>query len=325
MKNFLKSIPIPMCGLILAILSLGNLLFLYQANILGTIFGMIGCILMVLILAKIIFVFEHVKHDMKNPIVASTAPTFTMGVMVLCTYLMKWLPDIPLIKYVWLVTVVLHVCLMVYFTYYFLIVPEVTIENIYPSWFVVYCGCGVVPITAAKFFPIIGQVIFWIALTFYFVLLPIVIYRVFIHRKFEDHTVPIITITAAPGSLCLTGYLSGFSNPNFHLVTLLLIISQALYLIILWCLPKLLNRQFYPSYAAFTFPLVICATGISKANLYFSELGYHNIFFKYFAIFETVLSLVVVFYVLVKYVHFIIKANVEHKVPQTLANKELDC
>lgn len=311
MKSFLKAIPIPMCGLVLAILSLGNLLFLYHLDLLGNIVGIIGVIFMAFVLGKIIFLFEHVKHDLKNPVIASTAPTFTMGVMVMCTYFMRWSNGLAIIRYLWLIAVVIHIGLMVYFTYYFLLNDDVTIERIYPSWFVVYCGCGVVPITASNFYPLIGEIIFWIALGFYCLLLPIVIYRVFIHRKFEEHTLPLVTITAAPGSLCLTGYLSGFAKPNFVLVTVLLIISQFLYLLIVLRLPKMMKIDFYPSYAAFTFPLVISATALTKANIFYNGMGYNEVFVRYIAIAETILCSLVVVYVTVHYINFIIKKSRE--------------
>ena len=324
MKTFFKSIPLPMCGLILAILSLGNLIISYQLNVIGEIISIFGVILMSLILAKVIFVFEHVRKDLRNHLVASTAPTFTMGAMVICTDLMRWFPHSYFVKYLWLFLIAIQLLLIIYFTYAFLIAPEVQIGHIYPSWFVIYCGLGIVPITCSQFYPVVGRFIFWSALVFYFILLPVVIYRVFIHRKFEKHELPVITIMAAPGSLCLTGYLSAFSNPNFALVTTLVIISQFLYLCILCALPHLLRFEFYPSYAAFTFPLVICATALTKSFNYYNNLGYNVQFMHYIAIFETCLAAIIVGYVLIKYVIHIVQSTAENITPDTDLNEMLD-
>lgn len=324
MRTFFKSIPIPMCGLVLAILSIGNLYTAYHLPILTSIFGTIGVILMCLILAKIIFVFEHTRHDLKNPIIASTSPTFSMGFMVLCTYLVRWFPEQPIINYLWLFAIVIQFLLVIYFTYYFLIASDVTMEHVYPSWFVVYCGLGIVPVTCANFYPEVGRVLFWLALLFYFILLPVIIYRVFIHRKFEEHTMPLVTILAAPGSLCLAGYLSAFPHSHIVLVTLLTIVSQLLYLFVIFRLPVMLKGAFYPSYAAFTFPLVICAVALTKAYQYYLQVGHTFIWMHYLAVIETVIASVIVVYVLIKYIHFIIKANVTKKTPHTDANDAIE-
>lgn len=324
MRTFFKSIPVPMCGVVLAVLSLGNQIYNYQLKTLGDIFCIVGAILMCLILAKIIFVFEHTRHDLKNPVIASTAPTFSMGFMVLCTVLIRWFPEWSFLKYLWLVAIVVQFALIIYFTYYFLIASDVTLEHVYPSWFVVYCGIGIVPITCANFYTEIGRVLFWVALFFYFILLPVVIYRVFIHGKFEEHTMPLVTILAAPGSLCLAGYLSGaFPNPHIFLVSLLVVIAQVLYVLVVIRLPKMLKGNFYPSYAAFTFPMVICAVALSKAATFYEKALPSLSFLKYIAMAETVLATVIVVYVVIKYIHFIIKANITKETPHTDANDAL--
>lgn len=325
MKTFFKSIPIPMCGVVLAILSLGNQIYSYNLPVLGNLFCIIGAVLMCLILAKIIFVFEHTRHDLKNPVIASTAPTFSMGFMVLCTIFLRWFPELTFIKYLWLFAIVVQFALIIYFTYYFLIASEVTMEHVYPSWFVVYCGIGIVPITCANFYTEVGRVLFWFALLFYFILLPVVIYRIFVHRKFEEHTTPLITILAAPGSLCLAGYLSGaFPHPHIVLVTLLVVIAQFLYFLIICRLPKMLKGNFYPSYAAFTFPMVICAVALSKAANFYVIHAPSFAWLQYLAMAETVLATIIVVYVLVKYIHFIIKANITKQTPKTDANDAID-
>lgn len=325
MRIFLKSIPLPMCGVVLAVLSLGNQIYNYHLEALGELFCGVGAVLMCFILAKIIFVFEHTRHDLKNPVIASTTPTFSMGMMVLCTILMRWFPHFEWIKYLWLIAIVVQFALIIYFTYYFLIASDVAIEHVYPSWFVIYCGIGIVPITCANFYTEVGRILFWVALFFYFLLLPVVIYRVFIHRKFEVHTIPLITILAAPGSLCLAGYLSGaFPHPHIVLVSLLVVVAQALYFVIVCRLPQMLKGDFYPSYAAFTFPMVICAVALSKAATFYTTAFPALSWLKYVAMAETVLATLIVVYVLIKYIHFIIKANITKETPHTDANDAMD-
>ncbi|MFJ7666716.1 TDT family transporter [Lysinibacillus sp. NPDC097195] len=305
MKNFLKNIPLPICGLILALVSLGNLLKTESMPIFGSIIGLIGMILMSFVLFKIMFTFKHTLANLQNPIVASVAPTFTMSCMVICTYFLHFESIKPLLSWLWLGIVCLHFILMFYFTYNFLVVKSVRIQDIYPSWFITFVGIGVITITSINFYPEFGRWIFWLTLALYLILLPIILYRVFRVKNMEDATMPLITIIAAPGSLCLTGYLNAFDDKNILIVTLLFALSQGLYFIILSQLPKLLAVDFYPSYAGFTFPLVISATAITATTNFYHQLGISSALFHWLAILESIIAFIIVFYVLYKYVMFL--------------------
>jgi len=314
MKNFLKNIPIPICGLILALVSLGNLLKTYGMATFGTIIGLIGMVLMSLILFKIIFTFKHTLSHLKNPIVASVAPTFTMAFMVICTYFLDFVSIQPLLSLLWLGIVCLHFILMFYFTYYFLVKKSVNIQDVYPSWFITFVGIGVITVTSSNFYPEFGRWVFWLTLTLYFILLPIILYRVFRVKNMEDATLPLITIIAAPGSLCLTGYLNAFDDKNVLIVTLLFVLSQVLYFMILTKLPKLLAVDFYPSYAGFTFPLVISATAITATTEFYNQLGLPSALFHWLSIAETIIAVMMVFYVLYKYVMYLSQQYINARV-----------
>ena len=307
MRDFLKIIPIPICGLILALVSLGNLLKIDGLPTVGNAVGLIGMILMCLVVFKFIFTFKHTLSHLNNHIVASVAPTFTMGLMVICTYFLEFEAIQPHLSLIWLGIVCLQFVLMFYFTYSFLLAGSVNIHHIYPSWFIIYVGIGVISITSSNFYPAFGRLIFWIALLFYLVLLPIILYRVFHVKNMEESTLPLITIIAAPGSLCLTGYLNAFDHANILMVTALFILSQGLYFVILTQLPKLLAVDFYPSYAAFTFPLVISATAITATTNFYIEQGYTASLLHGIAIMESILAFIIVFYVLFKYIHYLMK------------------
>lgn len=254
MKNFLKIIPIPICGLILGLASLGNLFKDYHHVALGNLTGGISMILMIFIFVKLFILFEHTKQTLHDPIIASVSPTFTMSLMVICTYFVSYESIAPIVKFIWLCAVIFQVILVFYFNYHHVIKADLSIEAIYPSWFIIYVGFGVITVTAGNFFPLIGKIFFWISLICYAFLLPIIIKRVFFVRNMAHPTRPLITIVAAPGSLCLTGYLKNFAEPNFYLVVALFALSQVLYFVVLSMLPRLFKLRFYPSYAAFTFP-----------------------------------------------------------------------
>ncbi len=97
----------------------------------------------------------------------------------------------------------------------------------------------------------------------YVALFPFVLHRLR-HVPLPEATQPLLTIMAAPASLCLTGYLASFDHPNFWLATGMLIFAQSLYFITLVSIRQYTRLSFYPSFAAFTFPLVISATALTK-------------------------------------------------------------
>ncbi|MEY8445553.1 TDT family transporter [Enterococcus ratti] len=310
MKNFLKVIPIPICGLILGLASLGNLFKEYHLIRLGNVIGGISIILLSLMLIKLFLLFEHTKKMLHDPIIASVSPTFTMSLMVVCTYFASFSSIAPLVRWIWLCAVIFQVILVFYFTYHHVIKADLSIEAIYPSWFIIYVGFGVITVTAGNFYPIIGQIFFWLSLTCYVFLLPIIIHRIFFVRNMAHPTLPLITIVAAPGSLCLTGYLKNFGQPSLYLVVILFVLSQILYFIVLSMLPHLLKLNFYPSYAAFTFPLVISATALSSTVRYFDSLGMPNNLLNILKVVELLIATGMVLYVLVHYILYLLK---EHK------------
>lgn len=313
MRDFLKIIPIPICGLVLGLATTGNVLKNYQLIALGNTFGLVAGILFVAVLLKVFLTFQHVHSSLTDPIIASVAPTFTMGTMVLCTYLLQFPSLAPMAKYMWLLAILVHYYLMAYFTYHFLIKPSVKMDHLYPSWFIVYVGIGVISVTSGNFFPLIGQANFWIGLFFYLILLPLIIHRVFLFKNMAEATLPLITIIAAPGSLELTGYLKAFPQPQILLVVGLLILSQILYWFIIFQVVKMIRLPFYPSYAAFTFPLAISAFAAKSAGDFLQEIGYEVPLMNFLAKVEAAFAVMMVIYVLGHYLHYLIKqAQVLH-------------
>ena len=116
--NLIKKIPIPVSGLILALLSLGNLL--NDINpILKIACGLAGSIFLALIVLKLILYPDDIKSDFGNPVIASSSGTFSMSLMILSTYLASFIPSVA--YGVWILGVALHIMLMIYFTYHFII------------------------------------------------------------------------------------------------------------------------------------------------------------------------------------------------------------
>ena len=127
--NLIKNIPIPICGLILALLSLGNLTQDIHPY-LRYLFGGIGLIFLILIILKLFLYPNDFKNDFKNPVIVSSSGTFSMSLMILSTYIIQFNPFIA--YSVWIIGIVLHIMLMIYFTYHF-IIHNFDISNVYPK------------------------------------------------------------------------------------------------------------------------------------------------------------------------------------------------
>lgn len=300
MNKLIKKAPVPMSGLILALAATGNLVQSY-GEVYRNIFGILSGILFVFLLVKIIQHPDIVKEELKNPVIASVFPTFTMAIMLLATYVKPFSPSIALAM--WIIGVLGHIILMVKFTVDYTMKRD--IKTVFPSWFIVYVGMVVGSVTAPAFeMQMIGRVLFWIGLISYFLLLPVVIKRVRL-GTIPEPAMPTIAIFAAPVALCLAGYISSFETKNMIIVFGLLILSQLSYLFVLSKLPVLLKSKFYPSFSGFTFPLVITAISIKLTNGFLTKSGQGIGVLKYIVYIEEIIAILIVIYVLIKYIKFL--------------------
>lgn len=128
--SFLKQIPLPICGLILGLISLGNLLYSKGYPILGNSYDMLGLFLMFLILLKIVLAMKHTISTLNDPIVASVSPTFTMSLMVLSVFLKRLSGFSLLANVTWWTALILHLILMMYFIYLHVLPKELKIHDV---------------------------------------------------------------------------------------------------------------------------------------------------------------------------------------------------
>ncbi len=301
MGGIIKKLPIPIVGLMLGLAATGNLVLSY-GDTYRNIFGCLSAILLLLVLIKIVMYQKEVKESLDNPVVASVFPTLSMGIMLLATYLKPYAGALAF--GMWIIGLILHILLMIIFSKNYLV--NFNIKKVFPSWFIVYVGIAVSSITSPAFnMTGVGQIAFWFGFISYLVLFPIVLYRVLKVKNIPEPALPTIVIFSAPASLCLTGYMNAFQEKNMAIVYLLLALSQATYIYILLTLPKLLKLKFYPSYSAFTFPLVISGIALKVTNGFLINAGHTIELLKYLVKLEEVVAVVMVLYVLFRYIGFL--------------------
>ena len=294
----IEKIPIPICGLILALFSLGNLLN-ETHHYLKVICGLMGGIFLVLILSKVILYPESIKKDFKNPIIVSNSGTFSMSLMILSTYLSSFIPNVA--YSVWILGVALHILLIIYFTYHF-IIRNFDILTVYPSYWIVYIGITMGAITAhAHGLDEIGFIFFLVGFVAMVITLPLVVYRYLKYADIPDANKPLICIFTAVLSILIVGYVNSYNSISIGFLEAMYIFACVFYMFALTKLIKYRNLDFYPSFSAFTFPFVISALATKGV---ISKIG-SNILLNSLLTIQTIIAVAVVAYVIAKYVKFL--------------------
>ncbi|MBR0270384.1 MAG: TDT family transporter [Methanobrevibacter sp.] len=297
--NIIEKIPIPISGLILAILSLGNLLQVY-APFFKVLCGIVGFVLIILLVFKVILYPKDVRRDLSNPIILSNSGTFSMALMVSSTYISSFNGTLAI--GVWILGVALHILLIVWFTYRY-IIRNFDINVVYPSWWIVFIGITMGAITAHVhgLFEI-GFIFFLFGFVSMIITLPLVIYRYVKYPNELDQNKPLICIFTAIFSILIVGYTNSFSNISYEFLMMLYCIAFLLFLFAFYKVIQYRGLDFYPSFSAFTFPFVI--TAIASSEVYAINQSF---IFNIIIPIQALIAGVLVIYVFCRYLKFFIE------------------
>ena len=295
--NIIKKIPIPLSGLILALLSLGNLVQDVHPY-LRYLFGGIGAIFLVLMILKVFLYPQSIREDFKNPIILSSSGTFSMSLMLISTYTAPFTPGISYA--IWIIGVVIHILLVIYFTYHF-IIRKFDISTVYPSYWIVFVGITMASITGhfhglneADFLFFIMGFVGMLAST------PVILYREFVYKKIPEQNKPLTCIFTALFSILIFGYVNSAEIISNEFLIGMYIIACIFYIYAFYKLVRNIRIDFYPSFSAFTFPFVISALA-TKGMV----SVYPNVILNSILTLQTVIAIVIVVYVLFRYVQFL--------------------
>lgn len=301
MKNVIKKVPIPLCGVMLGTAALGNLLQSYSEGI-RYVCGIFAAFLLLLMLLKIILFPGAVKEDMKNPIMASVSGTFSMALMILSTYIKPFVGQVSF--YIWIFAIALHIVLIVYFTIAF--IAKMQIQKVFASYFIVYVGIAVAAITAPAYeMTAVGTAAFWFGFVTLLLLLALVTYRYVKYKEVPNPAKPLICIYAAPTSLCVAGYVQSVAQKSYGFLTAMFVVAVVLYIFALVKAVGYLKLPFFPSYAAFTFPFVISAIASKQTMACMANMGHPLPALQYVVLVQTVIAVVMVAYTYIRFVGFI--------------------
>lgn len=296
----MKNIPLAVSGLSLTLASLGNLLR-PRGEVIRYICGILSAAILFVFILKIFLFSEHTKEELKNPIVLSVLPTSTMAVMVLCTYINPYFSSITVC--LWYAAIIIHIFLMLLFAKRF--VCNFNIHNVFPGWFVVGGGIATASVTIPTMeMRTVGQIFFYIGIALYFILLPVIIYRMIKIKPLPEPICPTIAIFTAPMSMFIVGYFTSFEQQNTVLVYIMLVIAAVSYIYVSINMVFLLRLKFYPTYSAFAFPYVISAIAFRVVNTFLIKKGID--FFAFVPRISEWAAVAVVVYVLICYIKYFI-------------------
>ncbi len=307
MKEIIKKVPLPICGVMLGCAALGNLLQSYSEGI-RYICGVFAAFLLILALLKLIMYPKAVKEDMTNPIMASVAGTFPMALMLLSTYVKPFIGQAA--YYIWLFAIALHIVLIIYFTAKFIV--KLQMPKVFASYYIVYVGIVVAAVTAPAYESLgIGTAAFWFGFVTLILLLILVTYRYVKFKEIPNPAKPLICIYAAPTSLCIAGYVQSVMPKNYYFLMVMFVVATIIYIFALVKAVGYLKLPFFPSYAAFTFPFVISAIAAKQTMACVANMGHPMPALSYLVLIETVIAVVLVAYTYIRYMMAIFGGNKE--------------
>ena len=298
-RDIFSGVPIPICGLALGMASLDRYLWQNYDDYVR-IFAIFSVFLMILFSMRVLTGIKGIRKDLESPILFGVLPTYCMAAMILSTYVNGHSDTIALI--LWASALILCFLMMPFFIHRFIL--KFDMKNVFPSWFVMFIGHVVGSVTSAAMgYTEIGRILFWFGTIAYVVLLPVILFRVVKVKGIPEPAVPNIAILAAPPNLLLVGYLTSYgTSANDAVVGILAVLGIVSYVAVLAYMPFMMKRKFYPSYAAFTFPLVICMISMSMIESFYNL---EESIFHIFQMMSVAVAVIIVVYVLLRYAVFL--------------------
>ena len=288
MKVFFKKIPLALSSLVLALFSLSNQISHYTLIAQGI--WCLASIGFILILGRLILGFEQIREDLRNPVVASAFASFFMAAFLFASRL-------PLaqtgLSVTWIGLLGLYIAYIIFFSLRFL--RPLSLNQVYPSWFVVYVGPAISLMTVPASLPTsIKGLILGVTGFATLALFPLVLWRM--RQIAIPHLYrPILAILAAPLALLITSSIKSNQRPATIILLALLLFSQAFFFYALNLFVKLVRKGFIPLFAAFSFPLVNSVNAFKAAT---TSLGLVNLATQLIYKVEFVIVLVIMTYLL---------------------------
>ncbi|WP_087019076.1 TDT family transporter [Thaumasiovibrio subtropicus] len=255
--QLIRRVPTAQAALALGTMGVGlawSLFVPQYASFLRPFFTTLGACFLFPVLLKYIITPSLIWRDLQHPLYGSLMAPITMSLLVLSDYLSGYYGTQA--RFLWYPAMTLHFSFMaVFFFHQF---RHFKLTNIVPSWFLYPVGA----ISGTLAGPQLGYTEFaltmaHICIALYFIILPVMLYRLIFAPRLPKAARPTLAIMAAPINLTLAAYMQNFADPDPILTGALAGLSYTMTFFIYLCYPYLLKQPFHPSIAAITFPSVI--------------------------------------------------------------------
>ncbi len=295
-------IPPSQASLALGVIGLAQAWALYLPSVgeaIRPLLVVFGTLLLLPVLLKYLLNPTLFISDIQNPLSGSLMAPMSMALLVLCDYLATI--NTTFASYLWFCALILHISMAVLFFSFQII--NFKMSNIVPSWFLYPVGIISGTLAGSQLgHALFSQNMALVCIAIYFVMLPLVLYRLVFFGNLPRRARPTLAIMAAPVNLSLTAYLVNFKNPDPILAGALAGIAITMTLLIYLCYIKLMRLKFQPSIAAVTFPSVISAIAMQRLTIWFEGAHPQWYWLHLFGLFEITIATILVIWVSVGYI-----------------------
>jgi len=321
-KQRLQQLPFAISGLAFGLVSLGwNLEVAYPLDgILQVLTALLSTLIIIAVIFKLYYLSPYVFPLLKDPSIGPLSPTIALVIMIGSV---NFSGDSAI--FIWFFGFILHSLLLILFiiTRY----QNFQMAQVAPSWFIPFVAIIVAALTYPQMSQssmawlatnhviiqqIFSQSVVIFAIASYFLILPLITYKVISKPLLTADTRASLALYAAPANLCLLGYLLYFPTTSLSLMVLLLIIAIAMSIFSYVIVLQLIHRPFTPAFSSFTFPLVIGSPTMQAVSSYFEQQQFDELyihFFAYLAQLQLYAATLVTVYVVYQYARFLYRSN----------------
>lgn len=305
--TIIQNLPIPIIGLAFGICTLGWNIELFYAlgGYLQVTTSIIAALMISLVSLKLILSNNSLWQSQSDPAIGPILSTIPMTMMVISTNF-----TLDIASYLWGAGLFIHALILASFMISRAL--HFNLAQVSPAWFIPTIGLAIAPVTNPHENQLLlNQLILLFCSCAYFLLLPLVAYRLIKLGALPPPNRPAMALFAAPPNLCLVGYLALIPNPSMDYLYALIGLAMVMTLFSYYNIFKQAANSFFPSIGAFTFPLVIGAAAMRNCAAFFElQLGYTGqiiSFFNTLAVFQICVAASVTLFVCWRYLsHFYI-------------------
>lgn len=303
--RYIKKVHLSASGISLAFASLGSLLSIH-GTLMQALCAAASAFIFIILTIKILMFKEVFLNDVKNANTVGVFPTYLMTVMTLSAYSFMPLGLKSILKAIWLTASVLHILLaLLFFKNHVL---KSAIKDIMPNWFITFVAYALAGISAPAFgMAAYGRFTVALGLCCYFIILPLIFYKVAIVKNIPDNLRPTVWLINSPINICITAYLSSYKSPNP--VFLLALISISIFSMgFAFCFTgfkQIIRYGFKTSASAFTFPTVIFVTAMKSSYYFYLNRSWINADLSFIFIILEAVAALTVFGVFIRYIFYV--------------------